>query len=519
MFSKNLNLTKSRFKSNIIYNNYMTNTLRTNLIVAVDSEWGISKQNCIPWKLKEDSNFFNDVTKRQYIKNKPNAVIMGKNTWKALPDTFRGLKDRINVVVSSSMTDDELNADNVTKSESYVVKTLNDGIELCNKLDLGKIFIGGGSSIYKEALEKVNIDEIYLTQIKGNFDCDNKFPGDILNSILPEYKEYSAKTFDIIDHNTGKVVETTFTKYYKGDLPMHLGVNKEEQQYLDLLEDILSGHFRQTRNSTVWSKFGKTIEFDLANGFPMLSTKKMFFRGAFEELMFFLKGDTNTKHLSEIGVKIWDANTSREFLDSVGLSHYEEGDMGEMYSFNFLHFGLEYKGMTYNHVGGFNQIEYCLNLLKKDPFSRRILLTSFNPATASKGCLYPCHSLIMNWHVEENHRLSLSCYNRSQDMFLGNPINAISHCMLLLFFCEVINNDPNYSGPKFTPGRLIMNLGDVHIYEDHYEQCIRQILREPFAFSKLNFKRKVTNLTDFKFEDLELIDYECYPTIVAKMVA
>ena len=494
----------------------------TNLIVAVDSNWGISKHGEIPWRLKEDSNFFNDVTKRQYEKNKLNAVIMGKNTWKSLPDTFRGLKDRISIIVSSSMSDDEMNKDNINKSESYIVNSLAEGVELCNKLNLGKVFIGGGSSIYKEALELIDIDEIYLTQIKGNFDCDNKFPINILNPIFHEYKKHSEKTFDITDLNTKNIVTTTFTKLYKGNLPKHLGVNNEEQQYLDLLEDIIkNGHFRQTRNSKTWSKFGKTLIFDLSKGFPILTSKKMFFRGAFEELMFFLRGDTNTNHLSEIGVKIWDANTSREFLDSVGLKHYEEGDMGPMYSFNFLHYGFPYHGMNYNYASsdGFNQIEYCLNLLKKDPFSRRILLTSFNPATASEGCLYPCHSFIMNWHVEENHKLSLSCYNRSQDLFLGNPINIISHCMLLYVFIEVINNDPNYNGPKFTLGRLIMNLGDVHIYENHYEQCIRQILREPMVFPKLNFKRKVNELADFKFDDLELIDYNCYPTITAKMIA
>ena len=166
-----LNFNNSTLKTNSIINNkYMSSFLRTNLIVAVDSAWGISRKNAIPWSIKEDSNFFQDVTKRQYEKDKVNAVIMGKNTWKALPDTFRGLKDRINIVVSGSMTTEELNFDNITKTESYVVKSLDEGMELCNGMQtkLGKIFIGGGSSIYRQALEKYQIDEIYLTQIKDN---------------------------------------------------------------------------------------------------------------------------------------------------------------------------------------------------------------------------------------------------------------------------------------------------------------------------------------------------------------
>ena len=513
---------KFNLKVKNINTKYMSNTLKakTNLIVAVDSDWGISKQNNIPWRLKEDSNFFNDVTKRQYEKNKLNAVIMGKNTWKALPDTFRGLKDRVSIIVSSSMTSEELDNDNITKSESYVVKSLSEGIELCNKLDLGKVFIGGGSSIYKEALEQINIDEIYLTQIKGNFDCDNKFPIHSLNPIFHQYKEYSAKTFNITDHNTKNIIETKFTKFYKGEIPLQLGQNKEEQQYLDLLEDIIkTGHFRQTRNSKTWSKFGKTLEFDLSKGVPILTTKKVFFRGVCEELMFFLRGDTNAKHLSDKGVKIWDANTSREFLDSVGLNHYDEGDMGCMYGNRWLHFGEEYKGMNYNHKGGFNQIEYCLNLLKTDPFSRRILMSTYDAANAKHGVLFPCHSIVNQWYVEDNNHLSLSCYNRSQDVFLGNPFNIVMSSLLLHFFCEVLNNDVTYTGPKFIPGRLIMNLGDVHIYEDHYEQCVRQTLRDSYAFPQLIIKRKVTDLTDFKFEDLELVDYESYPNIIAKMVA
>lgn len=508
---------------NYCHNNIrtMSSFPKTNLIVAVDSNWGISKQNTIPWRIKEDSTFFQDVTKRIYEGNKRNVVIMGRNTWKALPDSFRGLKDRINIVVSSSMKEEELVNDNVTKSETYLVKSLTESMELSIKLNPGRIFIGGGSSIYKEALEKLNIDEIYLSKVNGRYNCDNIFPHNSLNSIISQYKEYFNKTFTVTDENVNKSVDVTFMKLYKDNLPSHFNVNNEEQQYLDLLENIIkTGHFRQTRNSKTWSKFAKNLEFDLSNGFPILTTKKVFFRGVFEELLFFLKGDTNAKHLSDKGIKIWEPNTTREFLDSVELKHYEVGDMGPMYGFNWSHFGTQYNGMNANYDGaGFNQLEYCLNLLKNDPFSRRILMTTYNPAVAKEGCLYPCHGVSILFNVENGHRLSCMMTQRSADTFLGVPFNISSYAMLICLLCEVINNDGNYKGPKFTPGRLIMNLGDVHIYEDHYSQVIRQILREPYNFPQLIFKRKVTELTDFKFEDLELIDYECYPNIPAKMIA
>lgn len=518
---KILNLNKLGLNIYSIINKNKMNDIKTNLIVATDLQWGISKKGLIPWRIKEDSNFFLDVTKREYIIGKKNAIIMGKNTWKALPDNFRGLRDRINIIISSQMTNNELLEDNKTKTDSYLVKSLNEGIKLCKNFDLGKIFIGGGNNIYKEALENLHIDEIYLSQINNNYDCDNIFPIESFNKIINNYKIHSTKEFLVCDQISKEKRNIKFTKFYKGDIPNHLNIiNAEEQRYLDLLESILrNGDFRETRNANTWSQFGKNLEFDLSNGFPLLTTKKVNFQGIFEEALFFLSGKTDAKILSDKGIKIWDKNTSREFLDSIGLNHYDEFDMGPMYGFNFRHFGLLYEDKNKNYKEGFDQIKYCLDLIKNDPNSRRIIMTSFNPAQAKKGVLYPCHSIVMQWYVEEKNKLALSIYNRSQDMILGNPWNITYAALLIHLFCEVINNDSNYLGNKLLPGRLIMNLGDIHIYENHYEQCIRQILREPYKFPQLIFKRKVTELIDFKFEDLNLVDYYCYPGIIAKMIA
>jgi thymidylate synthase len=199
---------------------------------------------------------------------------------------------------------------------------------------------------------------------------------------------------------------------------------------------------------------------------------------------------------------------------------YEEGDMGPMYGFIFRYHGIAYRGMNTDYTGqGFDQIEYCINLLKTDPFSRRILMTSFNPSQAQQGVLYPCHSIVIQFYVEKGHRLSCTMYQRSADIGCGTPFNVASSSLLVYMFCEVINNDSKYTGQKFTPGRLIMNHGDIHIYEDHYSELIRQVLREPYKFPQLTFKRKVNELTDFKYEDLELVGYQCYPSIKLKMIA
>jgi len=484
----------------------------TNLIVAVDLKWGISKLGSIPWKIKEDTNFFQDVTKRSYQLGKKNAMIMGRSTWKSLPDNGRGLFDRINIVVSGSMDDIELNTDNLTKSEAYLVKSLPEAMSLCTKLNPGKIFICGGSQIYKEALRTLNIDEIYLTKINADYDCDNIFPMNELILILPHYREHMNKSFAI------KNTDINFIKYGKENLP---NTNNEEQQYLDLLHSILvTGHFRQTRNSKTWSTFGKTLEFDLSKGFPILTTKRVFFRGIFEELLFFLRGDTDAKHLSDVGVKIWEANTTRKFLDSVGLVHYPAGTMGPMYGFQMKYFGAEYQGSAYDYTGqGVDQIAYCLNLLKTDPYSRRIMMTTYNPAQVGQGVLYPCHGISIIFNVDATHHLSCMMTQRSVDTACGLPFNISSYALLVHLFCEIINNDVNYLGPKFSPGRLTMILGDTHIYEDHYSDIIRQLLREPYQFPQLGFKRKVMDLVDFKFEDLELIGYQTYPILNFKMIA
>jgi dihydrofolate reductase/thymidylate synthase len=477
--------------------------MNTSIIVCVDKNGGISKGGLIPWKIKEDMSFFIDVTKRKYVKNLPNLLIMGKNTWLSCKDT---LKDRDIIVVSSTH-----------HSDPCVFPTLVEAFNVANKRyennEIGHIFICGGSRIYQEALN-YNINTIYLTTIDYDYECDNTIT---LN--INDYNTFSTNTFNLVDLNDEKQVNVSFQKLYL-KLPDHWKWC-EERQYLDLLNDVLTtGDFRQTRNSKTWSKFGKNLEFDLSKGIPLFTTRKSFFKGIAEELFFFLKGDTNSKYLEEKGINIWTGNSTREFLDSMGLNHYEVGTIGNMYGYQWNHFGYEYQGPEYDYTNkGFNQLNYCINLLKTDPHSRRIMMTTLDPSTADQGVLRPCHSIILQFYVEKNNRLSMSCYNRSQDLFLGTNFNSCSSSLLIYLFCHIINNDVNYHGPKFTPGRLIMNLGDCHIYEDHKSMVIRQILRDPYPFPQLKINRTVPELIDFKFEDLELINYQCYPNIVAKMVA
>lgn len=294
-------------------------------------------------------------------------------------------------------------------------------------------------------------------------------------------------------------------------------MNIGEEQYLRLLENVIAnGQMKKTRNGNTLSTFGNHLEFDLKDGLPLLTTKKVFLKGIFEELMWILKGDSNAKHLDEKGVKIWNQNTCRTFLDSNNLHHYQEGDSGELYSFNLRHFGEQYKGMNENyHEKGFDQLEYCLNLIKNDPFSRRIMLSMYNPATASNGVLYPCHVLYI-FNVDTDNRLSCMMTMRSSDVCVGLPFNIVSVSLLVHFMVHVCNNKWNIG---LIPGKVCMSLGDTHVYEDHVKLAKEQLKRKPKEFPKLKINKNVVDIIDFTWQDIEIIGYDQEPSIAYKMVA
>lgn len=297
--------------------------------------------------------------------------------------------------------------------------------------------------------------------------------------------------------------------------------NLEEETYLDILRDLITkGDERQTRNSITKSLFSRNLTFDLKNSFPLLTTKKMFFRGIFEELMFFIRGNTNTKILEEKGVKIWKDNTTRTFLDNIRLNHYLEGDMGPMYGYQLRHFNAEYNGCDHNSKKGVDQLKYVIDTILKDPFSRRIIMTTFNPAQVNEGCLFPCHSLMIQFYIrEENdiYYLSQQNYIRSNDIFLGNPYNIASFALMSYLLCHHLNYLTKSN--KYKPDMLHITLGDYHLYKDHYEVALEQINRVPYPFPQLNIINFHENIEDYQYDDIELINYISHPAIKTHMIA
>jgi thymidylate synthase len=286
--------------------------------------------------------------------------------------------------------------------------------------------------------------------------------------------------------------------------------NTNEKVYLDALRNVLeNGELRKTRNANTISKFSIKLDFDIRNSFPLLTTKKVYWKGVLHELLWFIKGDTNAKNLENNDVNIWNGNSSREFLDSLRLYNYEEGDCGPIYGFQWRHFGTQYKGYNYNYNGfGIDQLQNCINLIKTDPMSRRIFMSAWNPVQLNDMCLPPCH-VSYQFYVNNKNELSCNMYQRSGDMFLGIPFNIAS--VSLLVYIIAMTTDKK-------PGNVSIIIGDAHIYESHLEQVKEQLERIPYEEPLLKINKKFTNINDYKYENFEIIDYKSHPTIKAVMI-
>ena len=474
-------------------------------IVCVDNSWGFSRRDEIPWNYKKDITLFSDLTTKKENINKKNICLMGRKTWDGIPLKFRPLKHRINIIVSQTLS--------INEPDIFTVKTIEEGVKLCLDMYLEqkveRVFVIGGKSLYDYALKSVLLKQVHITQINKYYYCDNYFDKKLLFQ----------KCYNDMTHHINLVENDTELNYY---LYKSHQKYEGEEKYLALMWNCINKNnlnFRATRNSNTWSCFGGQLEFDLKKGFPLTTTRKTFLRSIFYELKMFLLGETDTKKwLSDKGIKIWEGNTSREFLDNMNLNNYPVGCMGNMYGFQWSHYGCDYDPSKTEYQG-FNQIKYVLDLLKKDKYSRRILLSSYDPSRANQGPLFPCHSLILQFYVENDNELCVHMYQRSADAFLGENFNIASTSLLLILFTIVLNNDPEYKETKFIPGRVIISLGDYHIYESHIEALKIQLSRIPYSYPKINIKKQTNNFADFEFEDIEIIDYNCYPHIQASMIA
>ncbi|KZT09300.1 thymidylate synthase [Laetiporus sulphureus 93-53] len=294
----------------------------------------------------------------------------------------------------------------------------------------------------------------------------------------------------------------------------------DEHQYLSLIRAVLdTGEVRPDRTGTgTLSIFAPpSLRFSLTdNRFPLLTTKRTFFRGILEELLWFIHGSTDSKLLSAKGIKIWDGNGSKEFLEKRGLGHRREGDLGPVYGFQWRHFGARYTDCDADYTGqGVDQLAECIRKIKEEPTDRRIILSAWNPADIPLMALPPCHVLCQFYvHLpppespDAPRRLSCLLYQRSADLGLGIPFNIASYALLTHLIARLTQTEPH---------ELIIQLGDAHVYRDHIDALKVQLERTPRPFPKLRWNREPTNVDEFKAEDITVEGYDPHPAIAMKM--
>lgn len=283
------------------------------------------------------------------------------------------------------------------------------------------------------------------------------------------------------------------------------------QQYLDLCRHVLEhGEKREDRTGTgTISTFGYQMRFDLTKGFPLLTTKKVFYRGIFEELLWFLSGNTNIKPLVDKKVGIWNewpydkyskspdfkGETLEEFIEKIRDDQEfadKYGNLGPVY------------GKQWRDFNGVDQISQLIDGIKNNPFSRRHLVVAYNPSEVKDMALPPCHSLFQFYVSADGKKLSCQLYQRSGDVFLGVPFNIASYSLLLAMVAQVCDLEPY---------EFIHTFGDVHIYLNHLDQIDEQLSRTPRPLPKLVLNKDVKNIFDFKYEDIKIEDYDPYPAI------
>src|SRR3989344_2321719 len=476
-------------------------------IVAVDSEWGIGKNNNIPWNCPSDREKFKSITS-ECPKDLINVVIMGRKTYQTIN---KPLSDRIIYIISNTIN---INNDNIK-----TFRCINDAINNAyNKPNIHKIFIVGGCNIYLEGILHPLCNNILITKFIHNYNCDVKFPYNILK--------------DNYTLEKNKLCNIEYDEY------TYVRNNIGEKSYLELLNKIiLNGD--KTNNRTgidTLSLFSENLRFDLYEKnnqesirmiVPLLTTKHVSFRLIYEELLWFLRGDNTIDYLKEKNIHIWDANTSREFLDKCNLKNYREGEIGPGYGSNWRHFGAKYVcendkkvymlGIANKEI---DQIEYIINNIKKNPFDRRHVLTAWNPTQLDEVALPACHLMSIfkvSPDVLGNPKwLSCKLVMRSADVFLGVPFNIVSYSILTHMIANITG---------LVAKELAVVMVDAHLYTNHIEQAklqsYRQILGFPYIVFSEEIKKKINNSTikidDFVSDSIILTNYYSHNLIQADM--
>lgn len=510
----------------------MATTPNVELVAAVSKNGVIGVGGTLPWNIPEDLRRFRELTHGH-------CVIMGYNTWESLPDGVRPLPGRINIVLSRSPAAETL-PENVHwvrhgGSRTNMVaglypETREHLRKICSAYPEKKVFIIGGEQTYRAFFSvfaaEFQPNKLHITHV------DKMIPeqhGMLSHFRVPtdyQITSYSAKHKSAEEGCTYQYITYELKDNYMRDHFPHRPISGEpvpphnpsaDQTYTTLLKDILKyGTKRSDRTGTgTTSVFGRQLRFDISGSIPLLTTKYVPWKAVIKELLWFLRGDTDANKLAADGVRIWDGNTSREFLDGRGLAHLPEGDIGAGYGFQWRHFGGAYQNCkeTYDNTIGYDQVAAVLDQLRRDPFSRRIFMSAWNPAALKDMALPPCH-VSAQFYVDEDERgrryLSCHMYQRSVDTFLGLPFNIMSYATLTHILATLTDMHPK---------ELIISTGDTHIYNDHIEQIKTQIERYPYSAPILVIDPaiKEKRLEEITVDDFDVIGYFHHSVLKGKM--
>lgn len=422
-------------------------------------------------KLPSDMRYFRKTTTN--VDN--STIVMGRKTWFSIPSSQRPLENRFNIILTRNP---ELLKVPATKWSKFMT------FKQFREWAIGKkdIYIIGGGEVYNMFLALPNDDflrpvRLYITETKGAITIEPNDTLSVIKHIPEEYRLVSStKSFFEYSYNFRFLI-------YK----LHPGFKSEENVYLNLVKDVVDNgveRIDRTNTGTI-SVFGRQTTIDISNSIPILTTKRIPWKSCIEELLWFLRGDTDAKILAERGVNIWNDNASREFLDSRGLS-YREGVLGPSYGWQWRFYGAKYleefsdtSKFDPSVIKGVDQIQKVIDTLRNDPFSRRIIITSWNPSDYDQVALPCCHHIVQFYvSVDADGQKILNChYNmRSNDLFLGAPWNILSYSILTYILAARV-------GMK--PGKLVYSCTDAHIYKNHVDQVKKQLSRPIRAGAKL----------------------------------
>jgi dihydrofolate reductase/thymidylate synthase len=459
--------------------------MKVEAIVCIDSNNGISKDGKLPW-------LDNNIGDLEYVRiltstvsiGKKNIIIVGSKTFETLPPSFSDTQTNREVFVLSKSNNNYYN--DPKKLYIHLMQ------RYYTKDDIDRVFVFGGAEIYKIFLLNNYIDTFYITQLDSAYTCNTFFP-----------KKELIDNFTMCSSSNRDKKGRTFQIWNRIDHP--------EYKYIGLLQKALyTGEYRNGRNGETHSLFGEFIEFDIEKyGFPLLTTKKMFFRGIAEELFWFLKADTNANNLKDKGVHIWDGNTTREYLDSIGLTSYPDGIAGPIYGFQWRNFNGEYiPNGSIELETSRDQLYNCLKDIKYNNTSRRIIFSGWNPNQLQEMCLPPCH-VLYQFYVN-NGKLNCQMYQRSADLFLGLPFNIASTALLTSILSNMCG---------LIAGKIRICIGDAHIYKEHRDCVLEQITRKPLKFCNLTINNTREKLEEWTYNDISIEEYVSHGILKAVMKA